>query len=188
MKRAGFLVVPVGLLLVGTALAQPADEHATADALVRQLDQDAAHHAVTAETLDKARNALERAVRLRAAGDETHAKAADGLALEWAQTARDLVKAADAEAAAAGLRHKALDSQEQLERSRGLVEEAIASIGRLRAELAQAEGTAKDDRTAVEIHDGDQRDKPPPPKKKGGARKGAPAPAKPPKGDAGGTP
>src|SRR5271165_3925465 len=112
MKRAGFLVVPVGLLLVGTALAQPADEHAAADALVRQLDQDAAHHAVTAETLDKAKNALERAVRLRAAGDETHAKAADGLALEWAQTARDLVKAADAEAAAADLRHKALDSQE----------------------------------------------------------------------------
>ena len=186
MIRVRFMAggTAIGLLVAGAAIAQPADEHVAADALVKQLDQDAAHHAVTAETLDKARNALERATRLRAAGDETHAKAADGLAFEWAQTARDLVKAADAEAAATDLRRKALESQAQLERSRGLIEEAIASIGRLRAELEQAEGTAKQDRTAVELHEGD---KPPPPKKRG-ARKAAPAPGKPAKGDAGGTP
>jgi hypothetical protein len=172
------------LLVAQAALAQSADEHGAADALVRQLDLDTAHHVVMADTLGRAKNALERATRLRAAGDEAHAKAADGLALEWAQTARDLVKAADAEGAAGELRRKALDAQAQLERSRGLVEEAIASIGRLRAELDQAEGKSREDRTAVEIHDGD---KPPPPKKKAGGKKAAPAP-KPGKSDAGGTP
>jgi hypothetical protein len=194
MKRvsvAAAAAVAVGILAgsAGPAGAQPADEHAAADAIVRELDHDTAHHAVVADTLDKARNALERATRLRAAGDESHAKAADGLALEWAQTARDLVKAVDAEATSADLRRKALDAQAQLERSRGLIEEAIASIGRLKAELDQVESKAKDN-VAVETHDGD---KPPAPKKsgkKGGAGQPAqPAPkGKPGKDASGGTP
>jgi hypothetical protein len=171
------------------ASAQPADEHAAASAIVAQLSADAAQsaarQAVTADALLEARNALERATRLRVAGDEAHAKAADGLALEWAETARDVVRAADAEASAAELRHKALDAQAQLDRSRALVEEAVASIGRLQAELDQASAHAGQTqaRTAVEVHEGD------PPSKanagkagKSGGKKGAP------KKDAGGTP
>jgi hypothetical protein len=187
-----------GVAATSPAAAQPADEHSAAATIVKQLESDTAHHAVTAEALAKANNALERATRMRTAGDEAHAKAADGLALEWAETARDLVRAADAEATAADLRHKALDAQAQLERSRALVEEAIASIGRLGAELAQADGKAHTDRTAVEIHEGS-----PPPDKPGkqgdkankgnkktdGTGKAAPPPAAPtPSGDAGRTP
>lgn len=182
--------------LAGPAAAQPADEHGAATAIVTQLGQDAAHNhehsAVTADALADAKDALERATRLRVAGDEAHAKAADGLALEWAETARDLVRAVDAETAAADLRRKAMDAQAQLDRSRAMVEEAIASIGRLQAELEQAaaSGGARAGghaRTAVEAHDGG----PGAAKKKKGATKGggeaAPAPAAT-KKDPGGTP
>jgi hypothetical protein len=187
MKRslfaAGAAVVTARLLVCVAAAAQPADEHAAATAIVQQLSADQAHQAVTADALLEARNALERATRLRVAGDEAHAKAADGLALEWAETARDVVRAADAEAAAADLRHKALDAQAQLERSRALVEEAIASIGRLQAELDQTAASAGHpghDHVAVEVHDGE------PARDKGGKKSGGKKAA--PKKDAGGTP
>jgi hypothetical protein len=196
-------VASAGLLVTGAARAQPADSHAAASALVQQLEadgkQNAGHRTATADALRDAKDALERATRFRVAGDEGHAKAADGLALEWAETARDLVIAADAESNAADLHRKALDMQAQLERSRALVEEAIASIGRLQAELDQAThaGGAAHEHTAVEVHDGE----PAPPKKKGGdKRDGASKPGQPArtdktdkadkadKKDAGGTP
>ena len=63
--------------LAGPAAAQPADEHGAATAIVTQLGQDAAHNhehsAVTADALADAKDALERATRLRVAGDEAHA-------------------------------------------------------------------------------------------------------------------
>jgi adhesin transport system outer membrane protein len=142
------------------AKAQGADDHSTAEAMDRQLEGDAAHRAVATEALERARAALERATRLRSAGDETHAKAADGLAREWAEDARDIARAADAEAASAEVRRKAVDAQAQLERTRALVEEGIARIGRLKAELEQAERAAatpapSKGRRAVEVHAGE---------------------------------
>lgn len=173
-----------GLLASRPAAAQPADEHAAATALVQQLSADTAHQAVTADALLEARNALERATRLRVAGDEAHAKAADGLAFEWAETARDVVRAADAEAAGVELRHKALDAQAQLERSRAMVEEAIATLGRLQAELDQVAAHPPQGHTAVEVHDGE-----PAPKGRGGKKGGGKGGGKPAaKKDAGGTP
>jgi hypothetical protein len=129
-----------------------------ATALVGQLEHDTAHAAVTGEAVTNAKAALERATRLRTAGDEVHAKAADGLALEWAQVARDLAKAADAEATAADLRRKAVEAQAQLERERAQVEEGIAHVGRLQAELSEAEKAPKIERTAVEVHEADKGD------------------------------
>jgi hypothetical protein len=149
-------IATAGVLAAATAAAQPADEHGAAEALVGQLEHDTAHAAVTGEAVANAKAALERATRLRTAGDEAHAKAADGLALEWAQVARDLAKAADAEATAADLRRKAVDAQAQLERTRAQVEEGIAHVGRLQAELAEAEKGPKIERTAVEVHEGDK--------------------------------
>jgi hypothetical protein len=73
--------------------------------------------------------------------------------------ARDLAKAADAETAAADLRHKAVAAQEQLERTRALVEEGIARVGRLQAELVEAEHAPRTDRVAVEVHDDKGGDK-----------------------------
>jgi hypothetical protein len=128
-----------------SSVAQGSDDHAVASALVLKLEQDASQASVIATSIAGAKQALERATKLRGAGDEGHAKTADGLAREWAETARDLARAADAEAKASELRRKALDAQAKLERSRALVEEAIARAGRLRAELeAASRGASKD--------------------------------------------
>jgi hypothetical protein len=154
-----------------------------AQAIVDELGKDAGHQTLVAEPLDLARRAIERGVRLRALGDEAHAKAADGLAREWAEMARDLVRAAEAETKAADVRRKALDEQVQLERTRALVDEGIARVGRLKAELDEAQrgptGDAKPDRHAVEAHDGEAQ----PPKAAGGKKT---PPAKP--GATGGAP
>jgi hypothetical protein len=173
----------VGVAIVGLAAIARAegDDHDATVAMVAELDRDAAHRALTAEPTEHARQALERAVRFRALGDEAHARAADGAAREWAEMARDLVRAADAEAKSVELRRNAVDEQAQIERLRALVDEGIARIGRLRAELDEAERSAKadtkPDRHAVEIHEGD----PKPPKKpaKAGPKEPKKTPPKP---------
>ena len=107
---------------------------------------------VTAEALGHAAEATEQATRFRAAGDEGHAKAADGLAREWSETARDLALAAAAEKLADERKRLSMKAQAQLERTRALVEEGIARLGRLRAEL---EGGPSRSTVAVESHDGE---------------------------------
>ncbi len=120
---------------------------------MKPLEQTAASP-VTAEALARAKDALERATRLRAAGDEAHAKAADGLAREWAETARDLSLAAAAEKLAEDRKRESMQAEAQLERTRALVEEGIARLGRIRAELEA--GPPKPAR-AVEVHDGESK-------------------------------
>ncbi len=116
------------------------------------LDQATATPA-TADAVSRARDAIEQATRLRAAGDEAHAKAADGLAREWAETARDLALAIAAEKAAEDCKRQAMESQAQLQRTRALVEEGIAHLGRLRAEIGDAKAVAR----AVEVHEGEAK-------------------------------
>jgi hypothetical protein len=153
----------LSLSFAGTASAQGGDDHTAAAEIVKQLESSPARAAVAADALVHAKEALERATRLRSAGDEPHAKAADGLAREWAEDARDIARAAEAEAAAADARRKAVDAQAQVERTRALVEEGIARIGRLTAELNQVErpapsggahggASASAGKRAVEVH------------------------------------
>jgi hypothetical protein len=162
MRRrvAGIIAAAASCFVASGAWAQAGDRD-VALAIVDELGKDAGRQALVAEPLDLARRAIERAIRLRAVGDEAHAKAADGLAREWAEMARDLVRAADAEEKAAAVRRKALDEQVQFERTRALVYEGIARVGRLKAELDEAQKTAagdvKPDRHAVEVHDGDPK-------------------------------
>ncbi|HKQ69060.1 MAG TPA: hypothetical protein VJT73_06965, partial [Polyangiaceae bacterium] len=59
----------------------------------------------------------------------------EGLAREWAETARDLARANAAEADAGALSAAAADAGVQAERSRALLEEAIGRRGRAEAEL-----------------------------------------------------
>ncbi|MGD0678911.1 MAG: hypothetical protein ABSC94_26195 [Polyangiaceae bacterium] len=138
----------------GDSTAGPQDTHGVALALVLQLEQDTSHRGVVSEPLTRAREAIERATRLRFTGDEKHAALADGLATEWAETARDLIRAVEAEGRAAEQRRKAMDTQARLERLRALVEEGIARVGRLNAEIAKAERDGKPEHVAVEVHDG----------------------------------
>jgi hypothetical protein len=105
---------------------------------------------VTVDAVARATEALEQATRFRAAGDEAHAKAAEGLAREWAETARDLAQAAAAEKQAEDRKRQAMEAQAQLERTRALVEDGIARLGRLHAELDAPPKAA----TAVEVHEG----------------------------------
>jgi hypothetical protein len=136
--------------LTSRASRAQADDHAAADALLKQVTPSP----VTADAVDRARTALEQATRLRAASDEAHARAADGLALEWAETARDLGLAVAAEKLADDAKRQSMQSQAQLQRTRALVEESIARLGRLRAALDSAPApTAR----AVEVHDGDPK-------------------------------
>ena len=139
---------------VGAARAQ-GDDRTAAEALVAPTDKAAEKSPpppVTAEAMTRAREALEQGTRLRAAGDEAHAKAADGLAREWAETARDLALAAAAEKQADERRHQALEAQARLERTRALVEDGIARLGRIRAELDAAPS-----KVAVEVHEGEPK-------------------------------
>jgi multidrug efflux pump subunit AcrA (membrane-fusion protein) len=142
-------------MLAFTTAVRPAtgqEVDSTAAALVAKLEADTVHRPVTADAVAQAKEALERAVRFHGAGDERHAKAAEGLAREWVETARDLARAADSEAAASDLRKKATDAQARLERVRALVEAGIARVGRLRAELDEAGRATRKERTAVETH------------------------------------
>ena len=99
---------------------------------------------VTAEPVKSAKRALERARGARAAGDEPHARMLDALALEWAQTARDLLRAAAAEATATATAKKAYEAQTQADRARALLEETQARRGRAAAELVHVEAEAKE--------------------------------------------
>jgi hypothetical protein len=111
------------------------DDRATATAILNDLAGDTVHKDATAAIVQRGRDALERATRMRASGDEAHARLADGLALEEAQTGQDLVRALDAERTADEARRAATDAGTVGDRERALLEEGIARTGRLRKEL-----------------------------------------------------
>ena len=92
----------------------------------------------------RSRAALERAAKLRAAGDEPHARLADGLAKTWAEAARDVLRAVEVEEKSQATRRAATDAGLVAERERALLEEGIAQSGRLRAQLESTEREAKE--------------------------------------------
>jgi hypothetical protein len=140
---AGLTVTALASALALVSAAR-ADERTSVESVLAGLNGDAAHKAATAELVAHAREALERATRLRTAGDETHAKLADGLAREHADAARDLARAIDAEEKATAARRAAIDAGAQVERERALLEEGIAQNGRLRAALDELERGRKE--------------------------------------------
>lgn len=99
---------------------------------------------VVQAAVDQAAHALERAAGARAAGDGAHARLLDGLALEWAETARDLLRAAKAEEEALARGKKARELEVQVERARALLAESEARRGRAAADLQQAEAAARE--------------------------------------------
>jgi hypothetical protein len=163
-RSLGRLVWPLlFLLILGPSHSARADDRASAQAIVAELEGDPARATSVAEALGQARDAIERGTRMRASGDEAHAKAADGLALEWAETARDVARAVDVEKTAADLRRKVIAEQAQIQRARALIEEGIVRVGRLRKELEDSSARVRsprdavEGRTAVEVHEGDPR-------------------------------
>jgi septal ring factor EnvC (AmiA/AmiB activator) len=66
----------------------------------------------------------------------------DGVALEWAETARDLVRAAVVERESFAVNQVANELKTKIERERTLLEETQARRGRLAAELARLQAEA----------------------------------------------
>lgn len=199
MKRPGLGRFTWGLvaggLVVGVAFTASAkdDDRAIAEATVKEVEAAPSGKALAGEPLARAHEALDRAQRLRDVRDEPRARLADGLARTWAETARDVVKAAEAEARAKKAREESVDAGAQVDRERALLEEGLGQAGRLAAQLEALEREAKHgpDRTSNVASDAGAPSKGPAsaPKKdakKDGDAKGsaappapAPAPAKP---------
>ncbi len=158
-RRGGALCAGAVLLgsltLAVVGRATPGDR-AAAQAVLVELSRDVDHRAVVAASIERVQDALERGVRMRAAGDEAHASEADALARQWAETGRELLRAATAEARANELRKRALDTQTQVAKTREIVEEIIARTGRLRAQIEAAQEDGGASRVAVEVHDGER--------------------------------
>lgn len=125
------LVVP---LAIGVASAASEGDRATAEAGLREVEA-SSQRAAAAELIARSRSALDRAVKLRATGDEAHARLAEQLAKTWADAAREVVHAAVIEGRAEAARRNATDAGVVAERERALLEEGVAQSGRLRAQL-----------------------------------------------------
>ncbi len=144
MRRVIATVFAAGLVALGLlASAGPRDDRTAAESALAPFE--AAEGGVSPLVRDpvkRSRDLLERARRMRVAGDDAHARLAEAAALEWARVAQDLVRSADAEANAQNARLKALDASSAAERERALLEQQLAQNGRLQAELRQLESDA----------------------------------------------
>ena len=142
LRLAALAVVVAALTVGAVAAAAPDDRTATEEAL-RDVER-SPRKDIAAEMTTRSRAALERAEKLRAAGDEPHARLAEGLAKTWAEAARDVLRAVEVEERSQMARRAATDAGSVAERERALLEEGTAQSGRLRAQLASAERDAKE--------------------------------------------
>ncbi len=154
-------------LVVGVAAASGPDDRSTAETILKDVAASPKKD-VAQEMTARARVALERGAKLRASGDETHARLADAAARSWAEAARDVLRAAEVEEKAANARRAATDAGAVADRERALLEEGIAQSGRLRAQLEAASREAKEQpaRTSTQANAPDAGAKSAPPAKK----------------------
>jgi hypothetical protein len=141
LGRGLFAAAALAAVTLGAVLraeAEPAQAGSAEDVLAK-IEANDVDKALVTEPAARARSALERARRMRLAGDEAHARQADAVAREWALVAEALVRAAKEEARAAAARKAALDAGTEAERERALLEQSIARAGRLQAELRKAQ-------------------------------------------------
>ncbi len=144
LHRASTLVVVAvcstllaGIAVATTPLGNPkAETQSILKALESRPDR---QKKLAKQPVDKARQALDRANQARSAGDYPHADMLDSLALEWAQTARDVTRAAAAEAKAEKIEKQAADAARKARRARALLEETVARRGRAQERLDQLE-------------------------------------------------
>ncbi len=91
----------------------------------------------------QARALLARAAELRALGDNARAELAEDGALEWALTARELVKAVELEHDAVDQAASANSASTRAEKARALLDEAIARRAKLQTELDRLDKEAE---------------------------------------------
>jgi hypothetical protein len=133
---AGWVVlVVIGVAMGPIALGDQLSDRAIAEQIVAASGSSSAAVALLRTPLDEAKKALVRAEGARKSGDVPHAELLEGLAREWAETARDVARAAAIEADAGALESSASEASLRAEKARALLEEAIARRGRTEAEL-----------------------------------------------------
>lgn len=103
--------------------------------VIEELEADEANRKVIEEPLANAKHALERAGQAASTGDQRVPPMLRALAMEWATTARDVLRAAAAEAEAMAAAKKAAEVRTKVDRARALLAETQARRGTARAEL-----------------------------------------------------
>ncbi len=137
-RSAAFVFAVIGVV-AGAALAGNESPRAAAERTAQAVSAVPAHARLAREPLENVASVLRRADDARAAGDHEHAALLEAVALEWAESGRDLVRAAEAEAEADELSTRASELEERLVRARALLEQTVARRGRARARLEQLE-------------------------------------------------
>jgi DNA repair exonuclease SbcCD ATPase subunit len=136
--------VVLGLALLGAAsFSAPARAEegvrVRAERIVHELEAKKTDLATLQATLDRARQALERASNARRAGDHLHGGELEALALELAESAADLLRAQRAQTQVTEIERKAVDAETRVLRVRALVEQTAARRGRAAERLHEVE-------------------------------------------------
>lgn len=131
-------VLALGVWIDGQARAAGGTLAEQARLLIDKSAEDATAADLIAPASARVSDALARA---EAASAPEHAALLEAAALEWAQVARDLKRARDAEQASDRLEQEVSALQTEIVRSRAAVEQARARLGRARQELAELEAT-----------------------------------------------
>lgn len=101
---------------------------------------------MVAEPIAHAEDALRRSADALGGGDSNHAGLLNALGLEWAETARDLARAAKAEATLTSTQRRVSETEEKLSRAKALLDDTVARRGRAQQKLeslkAQPDGGA----------------------------------------------
>lgn len=152
---------------LGVSLAATPGDRASTEATLAELEKDPASKDVTADAVKKSRDALERATRMRASGDDTHARLAEGIAHDWAEVGKELARATDLEKKAREAHFAAQDASAQTDRERAMLEQRVAENGRLVTEIAALDAGAGKTTVAADAGKGTTPAQPVP-KKDGG--------------------
>lgn len=118
--------------------AAPSGVADRARAMIAALQANTEARELVGPTVGRAKQALSQA---EAAGPAA-AAALEDAALEWAEVARDLVRASEAERASDALEQEASGLATEIARLRSAVEQAMARVGRARQDLKELEGTS----------------------------------------------
>ena len=109
-----------------------------ARSLLTQVAADESSRELVSRATTRSNDALARASAV-AAGAPMQGSLLEAEALEWAEVARDLKKARDAEQTSDRLEQEVSSIQTEIVRSRAAVEQAMARVGRARQELLELE-------------------------------------------------
>jgi hypothetical protein len=131
-----------------------------ARSLIAELEGSGAPRELVGPAVSRAKQALSQAE----AAPPARAPRLEDTALEWAEVARDLVRASAAERTSDALEQEASALATEIARVRAAVEQAMARVGRARQDLKELEATTSHAASA--------------PNKEGAATKPAAAPAK----------